>query len=210
MSHLQKPLLGLVTVMLFAIALTAVFVVDTPTADTAAVTYKIDKSHSAMLWKVKHMGVSYTHGRFNDFNGTFTVDDENLKNAKVEIDIDAASIDSNDEARDKHLRNAEYFDVEKHPSIGFESTAVTMPSTGVYRVVGKFSLHGVTKEVTFRMTKIGEGKDWKGNYRIGFEGQLVIKRSEYGMTTMLKAIGDDIHITLAVEAIRMGDKPAAK
>ena len=164
--------------------------------------YVVDKGHSALLFKVKHLGVSYTHGRFNDFNGHFVVDDANLKNAKVEIDIDASSIDSNDKKRDDHLRSKDYFNVEKHPSISFVSTGITMPEKGVYRVTGNFTLLGVTKEVTFRMKKIGEGADPWGGYRIGYEGQLVIKRSEYGMTAMLKGIGDNVYITLGVEGIR--------
>jgi len=194
--------------VLFVGLLAAFAVLAAGPAETAATRYKIDKGHSAMNWKVKHLGVSYTYGRFNDFNGTFAIDDANLKASKVEIDISAESIDSNDEGRDKHLRSKDYFNVEKFPSITFESTKITKSGEADYRVVGNFTLLGVTKEVTLRMTKIGEGKDPWGNYRMGFDGQVVIKRSQHGMTTMLKGIGDDVHITLGVEGIRMGDKPA--
>ena len=179
-------------------------------AETASENYVVDKGHSALMFKVKHLGVSYTHGRFNEFTGSFVVDDENLKNAKIEIDIDASSIDSNDEKRDEHLRSKEYFNVEEHPSIGFESTSITMTAKGVYRVTCNFSMLGKTKEVTFRMTKIGEGQDPWGGYRIGYEGQLVIKRSEFGMTAMLKGIGDNVYITLAIEGIRKQAKAAKK
>lgn len=177
-------------------------------SESASEQYVVDKGHSALLFKIKHLGVSYTHGRFNDFSGSFVVDDENLKNAKIELDIDASSIDSNDVKRDEHLRGKEYFNVEKHPSISFESTGITMPEKGVYRVTGNFTLLGVTKEVTFRMKKIGEGPDPWGGHRIGYEGQLVIKRSEYGMTAMLKGIGDNVYITLGVEGIRKQAKAA--
>ncbi|MDF1701929.1 MAG: YceI family protein [Planctomycetota bacterium] len=192
------------TLFVFLTLLAASALVLGPAAvgETAGEHYKLDKGHSALLFKIKHLGVSYTHGRFNDFNGFFVVDDENLKNAKIEIDIDASSIDSNDKERDDHLRGADYFNVEKHPSIGFESTSITMASKGVYRVTGNFTLLGVTKEVTFRMSKIGEGDDPWGGHRIGYEGQLVIKRSEFGMTAMLKGIGDNVYITLGVEGIR--------
>ncbi len=178
--------------------------------DAGATHYVVDKGHSALLFKVKHLGVSYTHGRFNDFNGHFVVDDANLKNAKVEIDIDASSIDSNDKKRDDHLRTKDYFHVEKHPSITFSSTKVEMVSKGNYRVTGDFTLLGKTQQVTFRMQKIGEGNDPWGNYRLGYEGQLVIKRSEYGMTTMLKGIGDNVYITLGIEGIRKDKAKDAK
>ena len=171
-------------------------------AETASETYVVDKGHSALVFKIKHLGVSYTHGRFNDFNGHFVVDDANLKNAKIEIEIDASSIDTNDKKRDDHLRSEDFFHVEKFHSITFESTSIAMPEKGVYRVTGNFTLHGVTKEVTFRMKKIGEGDDPWGGHRIGYEGQLVIKRSEYGMTTMLKGVGDEVYITLGIEGIR--------
>ena len=203
MHRYLAPLFAALTVALVA----GVLLLAPSPAETAVTRYKIDKGHSAMNWKVKHMGVSYTYGRFNEFNGMFTIDDANLAKSTIEIDISADSIDSNDEGRDKHLRSPEFFNVEKYPSITFESTKITKASDTSYRVVGDFTLLGVTKEVVIRMTKIGEGKDFRGNYRMGFDGHVVIKRSAFGMTAMLKGIGDDVHITLGVEGIRMGDKP---
>ena len=204
MSRYLAPLFAALSVALVAAAL----LLTPGTAETAVTRYKIDKGHSAMNWKIKHMGVSYTYGRFNEFNGMFAIDDADLAKSKIEIDISADSIDSNDEGRDKHLRSPEFFNVEKYPSITFESTKITKAADKSYRVVGNFTLLGVTKEVVIRMTKIGEGKDFRGNYRMGFDGQVVIKRSAFGMTAMLKGIGDNVHITLGVEGIRMGDKPA--
>jgi len=190
--------------LLLTLALTVLWAADP--ADTAVTRYKIDKAHSALLWKIKHLGVSYTHGRFNEFTGSFAIDDANLKNAAVEIDISADSIDSNDEGRDKHLRSKDFFNVDEHPSITFESTAITKADDDTYRVAGKFTLLGVTKEVVLRMTKVGEAKDPWGNYRMGFDGEVVIKRSDFGMKTMLEGIGDEVRITLGVEGIRTGDK----
>ena len=192
------------TTFVFLTLLAASALVFGPAAvgESASEHYVVDKGHSALLFKIKHLGVSYTHGRFNDFNGHFVVDDENLKNAKIEIDIDAASIDSNDEKRDEHLRSKDFFHVEKFPSITFQSTAIAMTAPGQYRVTGNFTLLGVTKEVSFRMTKIGEGDDPWGGHRIGYEGELLIKRSEYGMKHMLGGVGDEVYITLGVEGIR--------
>ncbi|MDA1194148.1 MAG: YceI family protein [Planctomycetota bacterium] len=205
-SHLRAPIV-LALIPLLAVAL---FVAQPASGEDAPVHYKVDKGHSALLFKIKHLGVSYTHGRFNDFTGFFTVDDANLKNAKIEIDIAASSIDSNDKERDDHLRGKDYFNCEEHPSIAFESTSIALASEGVYRVTGNFTLLGKTNEVTFRMTKIGEGSDPWGGHRLGYEGQLVIKRSDYGMTTMLKGIGDEVYITLGIEGIRVDPKADAK
>jgi len=203
----RTPLLGALACATAAVLL---FFLGAASADSAVTRYKIDKGHSSLHWKVSHLGISNTRGRFNEFNGTFTIDDANLKNAKVEIDIDVESIDSNDEGRDKHLRGAEFFNTEKFPSMGFVSTAVTKTDAKTYRVVGNFTLLGVTKEVAIRMTKVGEGKDPWGHYRMGFDGALVIKRSDYGMTAMLKGIGDEVALSFGIEGIRMDPKPAKK
>jgi len=171
-------------------------------ADAATDTYKIDKGHSALNFKIKHLGVSYTYGRFNDFTGFFKFDKDNPSACAIEIDVTTDSIDSNDEGRDKHLRSPEYFDCEKYPSMTFKSTKVEKVDEKTYRVTGDITILAVTKSVTMRMEKIGEGKDPWGNYRMGFDGSLVIKRSEFGMKTMLPMIGDEVYLTLGVEGIK--------
>jgi polyisoprenoid-binding protein YceI len=187
----------------FSLALVATLLLlgGTP-AEAETRNYVIDKVHSTVMFKVGHLGVSWTYGRFNDFTGTFCIDDADLSKAKVEIDISAETVDTANEGRDKHLRNPDFFNVEKHPSIAFKSTSVTKADAKTYRVVGNFTLLGVTKPITLRMEKVGEGKGPYGKYRMGFEGQVVIKRSDYGMNKMLDMIGDDVHITLAIEGIR--------
>lgn len=171
------------------------------TADAAPVAYQIDKGHSTLLFKVKHLNVGYQYGRFNDFSGSVVVDDENLANAKVEIEVATTSVDTADEARDKHLRNADFFDVEKHPTMSFESTTVKKEGA-IYIVDGNFTLLGTTKPLTLRLECLGEAEDPWGNHRRGYEGTFKIKRSEYGMDKMIPMIGDEVAITLAIEVMR--------
>lgn len=171
-------------------------------AQAATEHYVIDKGHSSVLFRIQHLGVSYTHGRFNDFNGAFSVNDADLSQASVEIDISTESVDTNNEERDKHLRNKDFFDVENHPSMGFKSTRIEKGGEGVYRVTGNLTLLGTTRPVTIRMQKIGEADDPWGNHRVGFDSQVVIKRSEFGMKHMIPMIGDEVYVTLGIEGIR--------
>lgn len=171
-------------------------------AEAATDVYKVDTGHSTLSFKIQHLGVAYTYGRFNDFTGHFKFHPENPSGCAVEIDVDTSSIDSNDEGRDKHLRSAEYFNCEKFPSMSFKSTKVEKVGND-YRVTGDLTILGKAKSVTIRMKKIGEGKDPWGNYRMGFDGSLTIKRSDWGMTTKVgKGIGDEVHLTLGIEGIK--------
>ena len=185
---------------LVPLAIALVVLASGPSA-LAADSYKIDLSHSALMFRVSHLGVGYTYGRFNKFEGSFLFDATSPNASSVEVKVDVASIDSNDAKRDQHLKSPDFFNVKQFPTMTFKSTAVAKVGED-YRVTGDFTLHGVTKSVTLRMKKIGEGKDPWNNYRMGFEGRVVIKRSEFGMKYMLEGIGDEVHITLAVEGVK--------
>ena len=171
-------------------------------AEAAEDMYVIDKGHSTLQFKISHLGISYTYGRFNDFNGSFKFDKDNPAGCAIEIDVSTESIDSNDEGRDKHLRGEEFFHCEKFPSMSFKSTKVEKAGDKTYRVTGDLTILAVTKSVTLRMEKIGEGKGPYGNYRMGFEGNLRIKRSDFGMKAMIPMVGDEVQLTLGIEGIR--------
>lgn len=164
--------------------------------------YDVDKGHSALLFRVKHVDVGYTYGRFNDFSGSFVVDDANLANAQIEITAKVESIDSNDAKRDQHLKSPDFFNVAQFPTMTFKSTSIVKNADGAYQVKGNFTLHGVTRPLTLTMRKTGEGDDPFGNHRIGFEGQLTFNRSDFGMDKMAKAVGEKVWVTVAVEGIR--------
>lgn len=170
-------------------------------AAAAPETYEVDKGHSALLFRIKHVDVGYTYGRFNDFSGSLVVDDANLSAAKVEITAKLDSVDSNDAKRDQHLKSPDFFNVAQFPTMTFKSTSVTKDGDA-YKVQGNLNLHGVTKALTISMKKTGEGDDPWGNHRIGFEGQLSFKRADFGIDKMPGAVGETVWVTVAVEGIR--------
>lgn len=169
---------------------------------TAADTYAVDPVHTVALFKVKHLGVSHSYGRFNDIAGSIVYDAANPSASKVDITIQAASIDTFNQKRDAHLTGPDFFDAKQFPTLTFVSTGFKKVADQNYEVTGNFTLHGVTKPLTLTVVKVGEGKDpWNG-YRIGFDATFTIKRSEFGITKMLDGIGDEVAITFATEAIK--------
>lgn len=184
-----------------AIALSLGFAV-TPATVHAADTYAVDPVHTAALFKVKHVGVSYTYGRFNDISGTIVFDAADPAASKVDITIQAASVDTDNQKRDAHLANPDFFDAKQFPVLKFVSTAFKKVDDSTFDVTGDFTLHGVTKPIAIKVVKIGEGKDPWGGYRIGFESTFTIKRSDYGMTKMMDAVGDEVTVTFATEGIK--------
>jgi len=173
-------------------------------AQAQAETYKVDPVHTMVLFRIKHLGVSYTHGRLNDISGRFTIDTANPAASKVELEIKAASIDTNDAKRDQHLKGPDFFNVKQFPRITFKSTSMTRTDDAkdLWEVKGDLSLHGVTKEITVKVERVGAGKDPWGGYRSGAEMVFTIKRSDYKMNYMEGAIGDEVRLTVAVEGIR--------
>jgi polyisoprenoid-binding protein YceI len=187
----------LATALCAALSLLALCV---PTASAAPEVFEIDPVHSAVLFRTKHLNVSHVYGRFDDFSGKITVDDENLANAKVEVTVKAQSLNTGNQKRDDHLRSPDFFAVAQFPTITFTSTAVK--KTGeTYAVTGNLTLHGVTKSVTVNMQKLGKGPGPQGKTFIGFEGTLDLNRTEFGMKTM-PGLSDDVRLTLAFEASR--------
>jgi len=171
-------------------------------ATAAPERYEVDKVHSSLMFRIKHVDVGYTYGRFNDFSGSLVVDDANLANAKVEITAKVESIDSNDAKRDQHLKGPDFFNVAQFPTMTYKSTSVTKGADGSYMVQGNLTLHGVTNAVGIKMKKTGEGDDPWNNHRIGYEGMMKFSRSAFGMDKMPAAVGDEVWVTVAVEGIR--------
>ena len=173
-----------------------------PMSAHAADSYTVDKDHTAAIFKVKHAGVSYTYGRFNDVRGTVVFDSANLAASKVDILIQVGSVDTFNQKRDAHLANPDFFDAKQFPELTFVSTVFKKVDDSTFDVTGDFTLHGVTKSITIKAVKVGEGKDPWGGYRIGFESTFTIKRSDFGMTKMMEAVGDDVTVTFSTEGIR--------
>jgi polyisoprenoid-binding protein YceI len=161
-------------------------------------TYKVDPAHSSIGFSVDHMVIDTVHGRFRQFDGSITVDPDNgnaLKQANATIQ--AKSIDTDVERRDTHLHSPDFFDVEKFPTITFESTGVSGQT-----LTGKFTMHGVTKEISLPFKIKGPIKDPMGNTHLSLEANSKLDRKDYGLTwnKVLEAgglmVGEDVTIQI--------------
>jgi polyisoprenoid-binding protein YceI len=175
----------------------------TQVSPAAAEKYIVDVTHSAALFQVRHFGVSFVSGRFTDISGTIDVDRENLENSSVEIVVRTASVNTDHEERDTHLRNPDFFDVQKYPTMRFKSSKIKKITDTVGEVTGSFTLHGVTQTITLNVTFLGEFDVPWGQHRAGFETSFTIQRSDYGMNKLLGPAGDKIQVTLFIEAMRI-------
>lgn len=146
----------------------------------AAGTYELDTSHSSVSFSVRHLMVSKTKGRFTDFAATVTIGEDPLDSA-VSVDIQAASVDTRDETRDGHLKSADFFDVENHPTITYRSTKVT-PAGSEWKVEGDLTVRGTTLSVPLTVSFEGAAVDPLGNARIGFEAHTELDREAFGLT----------------------------
>jgi polyisoprenoid-binding protein YceI len=163
-------------------------------------TWTLDPPHSAAQFAVKHFGISTVRGTFTKVSGTVQYDDVNPAKASVQATIDAASVDTRVEARDKDLRGPNYFDVDKFPTITFQSKKVEVAGQGKLKVTGDLTIHGVTKEVVLDVDGPSAPiKDMHGNMRRGASATTTINRHDFGVNGGAAAIGDDVTITLDVE-----------
>lgn len=166
----------------------------------------LDASHSLIEFSVKHLMIARVRGLFHQFEANIEADVNDLTSAKVEVTIDLASVDTRNEDRDNHLRSADFFNVEAHPSLNFVATSIERKSDDEYKVVGNVTLNGVTQEEVFNLTFEGSSTDPWGNLKAGFSATGKIKRSRYGLTynaaleTGGVLIGDDIAVNIEIEA----------
>lgn len=169
-----------------------------------AANYKIDTkgAHAFVTFKIKHLGYSWLLGRFNEFDGEFYYDPAKPESSSINVVIKTASVDSNHAERDKHLRNADFLDVSKFPEARFISKRFDVQDAENATVTGDFTLHGVTREISFPVKKIGEGKDPWGGYRAGFTGSTELKLADYGITYDLGPASTHVQIELNIEGIR--------
>lgn len=144
--------------------------------------WAVDPTHSEVQFKVKHLVISTVSGAFKSFSGDASFDGEKLENAKINFIIDPASIDTNQEQRDGHLKSPDFFDVANHPAITFHSTAVTHVKGDEYKLSGNLTIKGVTKPVEVAVEHGGTAVDAYGNTKMGFEVTGVVKRKDFGLT----------------------------
>jgi len=181
-------------------------------ARSATEAFVFDKPHSQVGFRIRHW-LTKVEGRFRDFDGRIWLDRANPADSRVELTIQAASIDTGTENRDKHLRSADFFDVEKYPTVTFKSTKVAPKGKDLYEVTGDLTMHGVTKTLTIPVRHTGFlnlGKQEKA----GFELTIPVNRKDFGIVWNRTAdaggvmLGDDVEITVLVEANKEAPKEA--
>lgn len=162
----------------------------------------LDPMHSEVQFKVKHLVISTVTGFFKSFEGSFETVNEDFADASIEFSLDVASIDTNQEQRDQHLKSAEFFDADKYPKIKFKSTSFINTKGDNYELTGDLTIKDVTKPVKLDVEFGGTATDFYGNTKAGFEITGVINRKDFGLTwdgvTEAGAIvlGSDIKITI--------------
>ena len=175
--------------------------------------FKVDPAHSSVGFQVRHL-VSRVDGNFRTFEATYTFDKDKLASFNLQAVAQVDSIDTNNKKRDEHLKSPDFFDAKKFPTISFKSTHLEKQSDTQYKVTGDFTMHGVTKSVTFDVEHLGEAKDPMGTVRGGATATASVNRKDFGIVwnKQLDAggvmLGEDVKITLNLELIE--DKPEAK
>ncbi len=144
--------------------------------------WTLDNTHSTVDFTVKHMMIATVRGRFKDFEGTLELNEENPSASRIEGTVDVASIDTNDANRDGHLRSADFFEVEKFPTMHFRSTRIEPVSDSRFKVTGDLTIRDITGEIVWDVTYEGQGQDPWGKQRRAFSAQATLNRKDFGLT----------------------------
>jgi polyisoprenoid-binding protein YceI len=190
---------------LLAAAVTTGLLAQSPSPDP--VTLVTDPAHSSVSFRIRHL-LSKVDGRFGGFSGTLTGDPAKPEGATMSFAIRADSIDTANADRDKHLRSADFFDVETFPEISFQSTRIVAKGGGLFDVHGRFSMHGVTKEVVLPVTFLGTMKDGWGNEKYGFSLETMVNRKDFGVSWNKildqggTVLGDTVEVTIDLQMMR--------
>jgi len=165
-------------------------------------TYKIDPVHTSVLFKIRHLGVSNFYGRFDEANGTVTIDAAKPEASKIHLSIPAAKVDTNNPDRDKHLRGPDFFNADEWKTIDFDSTKVAAKGKDELEVTGDLTLHGVKKSITVHVKQIGHADIPQMGARVGFEASFQVKRSDFNMKSAADhgMLGDEVDLIVSVEA----------
>jgi len=176
----------------------------------AAETYLVDKAHSEAAFQVRHL-VTKVRGHFAEFDGSIQIDRARPEASSVEFVIKAASVDTGHADRDKDLRSANFFDVEKHPEIRFKSSKIAPKGGELYEVRGTLTIRGISKEISLPVSFLGFVRDPWGNEKAGFETQLTLNRKDFGMVWNKALdnggllVGDEVYVAINIEAGKRKD-----
>jgi polyisoprenoid-binding protein YceI len=170
-------------------------------------TWNVDPSHSKVGFAVKHMGIANVRGEFTDFAGALEIG-EDLASARAYGTVKVASVDTNEAARDEHLRSGDFFDAENHGEMTFESTGIEVVGDDTFRITGDLTLHGVTQPIVLEAEVQGTDVDPWGNDRVGLEITGQLSRGDYGMKFNQALgsgnvlVGDKVKLALDVSAVK--------
>jgi len=184
----------------------AIFILLSPGGAAAAEKYVLDPPHSGADFSVRHMVITNVKGGFSDISGVIVLDDQDITRSSVDVTIKAASIYTNNEKRDDHLRSADFLDVQKFPDITFKSTSIRKTNDGLV-MTGLLTIRDVSKEVSFPFEMTDKIVDPWGNTRFGAEGTLEIDRRDYGLNwnkaleTGGVLVGNEVGIDLNIQAM---------
>jgi polyisoprenoid-binding protein YceI len=170
-------------------------------AQARADDFTIDPYHSSISFQISHLGLTYVHGRFNEFSGSFNLDKTDPAKSSFNLTIKTASVDTNNAKRDTHLRSPDFFDAKQNPAITFKSTAVKAAGDG-YQVTGNLTLNGVSRPVTFTLEGGKMAEFPKGAVRIGFHTHFTLKRSDFEMKKMVGPLGDEVRVAIGIEGVK--------
>lgn len=183
-----------------------------PTSATSALgapVYDVDAPHTTVGFRVRHMMVSWTQGRFRSMRGLVVWDDQAPARSFIDVEIDASSIDTDHAERDAHLRSADFFDVERFPKLHFTSSEISQGESGGWYIAGHLTIRGVTRPVVLEVTELWpEIKDPWGGARRGASAKARINRREFGLTWNAAlelggvAVGDEVQLVLEIELLR--------
>ena len=203
----MKKLFLTLALALFALNTQAAQAVETSTAAK----YSFDKAHTNVLWFANHFGYSHPFGYFKDIEGNFWVDQQKPENSKIDITIKIASLTTPSDKFTEHLKTKDFFDAEKFPEAKYVSTKVDVTSKDTATITGNLTLHGVTKPVVLsvKMNGIGDHPMSKKPYA-GFSATGVVKRSEFGMSSFLPGVGDEVRVVIETEGEKVEDAPVKK
>ena len=185
-----------------AIALTGAAFAEGGLADAPAGSYAVDNTHAYVVFSYDHQGFSAPMLRFTQFDSVITLDGDDLTKSAVETTFPVANIDSGVEVFDGHLKSADWFDADTYEAITFKSSALTVETETTGTITGDLTVKGVTKPVTLDVTfnKLGETRD--GKAKLGFSGETVLKRSDYGLGNYVPYVGDDVTVRIEAEYVK--------
>jgi polyisoprenoid-binding protein YceI len=204
---IKKTILNFLTRKMKKVLLTILAAGLTLTGFAQKMTWDVDATHSSVHFTVQHLVISEAEGNFKVFNGTVETTAADFNNAAIKFDIDVASVNTDNEMRDKHLKSEEFFQADKFPKASFVSKSFTKVKGNEYKLVGDLTMRGVTKPVTFDVTYNGNGKDAYGRTIAAFKMKGKINRMDYGIKWNAvveagSAVGNEVELTSRIELVK--------